>query len=220
MGVSSLIGLLIATSGCPFTDFLKPMVRFHLPFATEEETLWRATSTYLLAKYYLKKKGYDPEIELKGLSEIYENIGLVNVAIIKRLQAATEKDSTLNALVVLDVFATSLSLEVEEFWAENEHIFMPFLKSCIEKEEKKITSQFDSDPLLKLKAREVDLRAMENERKKEADQVKEEIDRAKLVQAKDLTEDKLEQNEDLANLRADTSIEKQLLANSFKNTKK
>ena len=88
------------------------------------------------------------------------------------------------------------------------------------KEEKKITSQFDSDPLLKLKAREVDLRAMENERKKEADQTKEEIDRAKLVQAKDLTEDKLEQNEDLANLRADTSIEKQLLANSFKNTKK
>jgi hypothetical protein len=138
MGVSSLIGLLIATSGCPFTDFLKPMVRFHLPFATEEETLWRATSTYLLAKYYLKKKGCNPEIELKGLSEIYENIGLVNVAIIKRLQAATEKDSTLNALVVLDVFATSLSLEVEEFWAENEHIFMPFLKSCIEKEEKKI----------------------------------------------------------------------------------
>jgi hypothetical protein len=137
MGDSSLIGLLIATSGGPFTDFLKPMVRFHLPFATEEETLWRATSTYLLAKYYLKKKGYNPEIELKGLSEIYENIGLVNVAIINRLQAATEKDSTLNALVVLDVFATSLSLEVEEFWAENEHIFMPFLKSWIKKEEKK-----------------------------------------------------------------------------------
>ena len=34
------------------------------------------------------------------------------------------------------------------------------------REEKKITSQFDSDPLLKLKSREVDLRAMENERKK------------------------------------------------------
>jgi hypothetical protein len=137
MGISSLIGLLIATSGCPFTDFLKPMVRFHLPFATEEETLWRATSTYLLSKYYLKSKGYNPEIELKGLSEIYENIGLVNVAIINRLQAATEKDSTLNALVVLDVFATSLSLDVEEFWTENENIFMPFLKSCIEKEEYK-----------------------------------------------------------------------------------
>ena len=40
------------------------------------------------------------------------------------------------------------------------------------KEENKITSQFDSDPLLKLKAREVDLRAMENERKKVADEKK------------------------------------------------
>jgi len=137
MGVTSLIGLLIATSGCPFTDFLKPMVRFHLPFATEEETLWRATSTYLLSKYYLKKKGYNPEFDLKGLSEIYEDIGVINVAIIKRLQAATEKDSTLNALVVLDAFASSLSLDAEEFWEENEHIFMPFLKSCIKKEEKK-----------------------------------------------------------------------------------
>ena len=88
------------------------------------------------------------------------------------------------------------------------------------KEEKKITSQFDSDPLLKLKSREVDLRAMENQRKKDADEAKTELDRAKLVQAKDLTEDKLEQNEDLANLRADTSIEKTMLANSFKNTQK
>ena len=40
------------------------------------------------------------------------------------------------------------------------------------KEEKKITSQFDSDPLLKLKSREVDLRAMENERKKDNDKHK------------------------------------------------
>ena len=40
------------------------------------------------------------------------------------------------------------------------------------KEENKITSQFDHDPLLKLKSREVDLRAMENERKKEAEQQK------------------------------------------------
>jgi hypothetical protein len=38
------------------------------------------------------------------------------------------------------------------------------------KEEKKITSQFDNDPLLKLKSREVDLRAMENERKKDNDE--------------------------------------------------
>ena len=76
------------------------------------------------------------------------------------------------------------------------------------KEEKKITSQFDSDPLLKLKAREVDLRAMENERKKEADQRKSELDRAKLVQAKDISEEKMDQNEKLAKLRAGVSLAK------------
>ena len=73
-------------------------------------------------------------------------------------------------------------------------------------EEKKITSQFDSDPLLKLKAREVDLRAMENERKKMADEKKSELDRAKLMQAKDIAEDKMDQNEKLAKLRAGVSL--------------
>ena len=76
------------------------------------------------------------------------------------------------------------------------------------KEEKKITSQFDSDPLLKLKAREVDLRAMENERKKEADQAKVENDRAKLMQAADIADEKLDQNEKLAKLRAGVSLAK------------
>jgi hypothetical protein len=76
------------------------------------------------------------------------------------------------------------------------------------KEEKEITSQFDSDPLLKLKSREVDLRAMENERKKEADEAKADLDRAKLVQARDIFDDKLEQNQDLAELRAGVSLAK------------
>ena len=80
------------------------------------------------------------------------------------------------------------------------------------KEEKKITSQFDHDPLLKLKSREIDLKAMENERKKEEMGAKISIDKAKLVQNKEITEDKLEQNEELSELRADTSLEKQRMA--------
>jgi hypothetical protein len=76
------------------------------------------------------------------------------------------------------------------------------------KEEKEITSQFDSDPLLKLKSREVDLRAMENDRRREADEAKADLDRAKLVQARDIFDDKLEQNQDLAELRAGVSLAK------------
>ena len=50
------------------------------------------------------------------------------------------------------------------------------------KEEKKITSQFDNDPLLKLKSREVDLRAMENERKRDNDEAQIDLARARLMQ--------------------------------------
>jgi hypothetical protein len=76
------------------------------------------------------------------------------------------------------------------------------------KEEKKITSQFDSDPLLKLKSREVDLRAMENERKKDYDKAQIDIAKARLMQQGDIAEDKMEQNEDLAKLRAGVSLAK------------
>jgi hypothetical protein len=76
------------------------------------------------------------------------------------------------------------------------------------KEEKRITSQFDSDPLLKLKAREVDLRAMENERKKDNDIAQQDLARARLMQQGDIADEKMEQNEKLAKLRAGVSLAK------------
>ena len=76
------------------------------------------------------------------------------------------------------------------------------------KEEKQITSQFDNDPLLKLKSREVDLRAMENERKKDNDKAQQDLARARLMQQGEIAEDKMEQNEDLAKLRAGVSLAK------------
>ena len=76
------------------------------------------------------------------------------------------------------------------------------------KEENKITSQFDSDPLLKLKSREVDLRAMENERKKQEDENRLALDKAKAMMDQGIAEEKLEQNEDLAKLRAGVSLAK------------
>ena len=86
------------------------------------------------------------------------------------------------------------------------------------KEEKSITSQFDHDPLLKLKSREVDLKAMENQRKEEETRARINLDKAKLVQNRDLTEEKLEQNEDLAQLRADTALAKSVMSAETKLT--
>ena len=84
------------------------------------------------------------------------------------------------------------------------------------RQEKEITSMLDSDPLIKLKAQELDLKAQDDFRKKEETEARINIDKSKLMQARDLTEQKLEQNEELAELRADTSLEKQAMANRAK----
>ena len=88
------------------------------------------------------------------------------------------------------------------------------------KEEKSITSQFDNDPIAKLRARELDLRAMDNERKKREGQEKINLDRMKTMMNQQTQDEKLDQNAQLAKLRADTSIEKTILSKSIPNVDK
>ena len=86
------------------------------------------------------------------------------------------------------------------------------------KEEKEVTSQFDHDPLLKLKQREVDLKAMDAERKSKEDEARLNLDKTKFLQGQQLDEAKLQQNEDLANLRADTAMAKSEMSAEVKLT--
>jgi len=83
-------------------------------------------------------------------------------------------------------------------------------------EEKKITSQFDNDPIAKLRSRELDIRAAENARKaKDADE-RLNLDKMRAMMNQMNQQEKLEQNEELANLRADTSINKTVLQAELK----
>jgi len=88
------------------------------------------------------------------------------------------------------------------------------------KEEKAITSQFDNDPIAKLRSRELDLRAMDNQRKKIEGQEKINLDRMKAMMNQQEHDDKLQQNEDLAKMRANTSIEKTILSKTMPNVDK
>ena len=83
-------------------------------------------------------------------------------------------------------------------------------------EENKIMGQFGSDPIAKLKARELDLRAMDDTAKREQAEQKINMEKSKQLMGQEQFDDKLEQNEDLAELRADTSIQKQEMANEVK----
>ena len=84
------------------------------------------------------------------------------------------------------------------------------------KEENEITGGYGGDPLMKLKARELDLRAMDNERKKEYDEDRIGLDTMKVMVGDQQHDEKLEQNEDLAHLRADVSLTKQRMADKSK----
>ncbi len=81
------------------------------------------------------------------------------------------------------------------------------------KEEKKVTSQFDHDPIAKLRSRELDIRAMDNEAKRREAEKRLNLENMKALMNQDIQETKIDQNEELAELRADTSIEKQEMAN-------
>ncbi len=83
------------------------------------------------------------------------------------------------------------------------------------KEEQKITSQFDNDPIAKLRSRELDLRAQENARKEKEANERMDLDKMKAMMNQQNQDEKLQQNEELAKLRADTSIEKTILGKTL-----
>jgi uncharacterized protein DUF6901 len=117
LALRSVMGLLAASSACPRVDFLKPMAHFHLPFSSEQETIYRVASSYLLAQYLRKGKGGKYDSGLEGLKAHYQELQEVNMAMAARIRhvGANMKmsDGTINALTLLDVFAQSVPLSID-----------------------------------------------------------------------------------------------------------
>ena len=76
-------------------------------------------------------------------------------------------------------------------------------------EEQKILTEYGGDPLLKLKSRELDIKARADEAKRAYDEGRISLDTMRAMQNQQQFDEKMEQNEDLAELRADTSLTKQ-----------
>ncbi|MGM0594547.1 MAG: DUF6901 family protein [Pseudomonadota bacterium] len=126
-GISALMGIITATSGCPHTVFFKPMARFHLPFANTEETFYRAASMYMLGQYYRWQAGKSVDLELEGLLAFYSRVATVNKGIADRLRAERREDGTVNAIVLLDMFVKSMPVLIEETLEELKPLFQPYI---------------------------------------------------------------------------------------------
>ena len=130
--------------------------------------------------------------ELQELMMMQQNPqAMVNPEMQVQLKMLTEKIESRKAVLIAEM--------MEEFM----------------KEEKKITSQFDNDPIAKLRSRELDLRARDDERKRKEGEEKLNLDKMRAMMNQMNVEDRLEQNEELSKLRANTSIQKTILSKTI-----
>lgn len=123
-GLSSIFGVIMATSDCPVMEFLKPMARFHLPFSTIEETTVRTASMYLLAQYFRFKDQPGMKFDFKTLEKHYANVQIVNEGLLRRINNVSSEDADKNAIIILHSLSQFLSMEIDYSLSGLESIFL------------------------------------------------------------------------------------------------
>jgi hypothetical protein len=126
-GLSSLLGLVMATSACPHTTFFRPMAYFHLPLANQEETLIRATSSFLLVQYFLSQGGGEHNLNLDELAKVYERIRVVNESLCKRIQSLNTRDASANAMVILHLLSCVMPWSFDQSLEQVRNLFQPVI---------------------------------------------------------------------------------------------
>jgi hypothetical protein len=125
--LSSLIGIIMVTSGCPIMNILRPMVRFHLPFSNIEETIFRSVGSYLIIQYFKHAAGKTTDWKLKKLIKAYEEIQTVNNGMAKRLYSVSEADANANAVVILDMLAKELPYSILDNLKDLQYLYQDFI---------------------------------------------------------------------------------------------
>lgn len=113
-GLISLLGILMATSGCPVMDKLRPMARTHLPFSSMRETLFRVISMCITSQHFRRRRGLESDFELNGLMEIYQDVERVNHGMSERMKEMYGADANINALVILNCLGRHTLLTLED----------------------------------------------------------------------------------------------------------
>lgn len=104
-GLSALLGLVMASSGCPILGRMKPMVETHLPFATADETIYRFLAMYLVAQYFAYRRGEPADWDLEELINYFEEVRMVNVSFCRRLKGIDHEGATIRAVALLEDMA-------------------------------------------------------------------------------------------------------------------
>ena len=125
--LASLMGLIMASSGCPRTAVFRPMARFHLPFSSESETAYRVASMYLVAQQFKARNGDAADFKLENLESVYRGVHAVNRGMAQRLRAASRQDAIVNAIVLLDVYSSLVPVAIHDILDEVKPAFTALL---------------------------------------------------------------------------------------------
>lgn len=131
-GIRSMMGLVMATSGCPLLDKLRPMAYLHQPFATMEETLFRSLSSYLVAQFLRLTREESYQFELEGVRQLFHDITQTNERFAKRIQSIGGRDANINALLGLDATVKIGGMSMDEEWLKKiEPLFAGFTRPSL-----------------------------------------------------------------------------------------
>ena len=107
--LSALMGLILATSACPILSRMRPLANTHQPFSTDTEMVYRLASMHLFECFL---EGKTPD--LRELSGFFADLDTLNAAFAARIKRATERDASVNALVVLHARSMVASMSLEK----------------------------------------------------------------------------------------------------------
>ncbi len=113
-GLNSMLGLRMATSGCPLLGKLRTMATFHVPFSSSNETLYRTVSAYLTQQFFIYKENGTPDWDLAGLKNFYEDLEQLNQAFSLRIRSIDRNDAVSNAIIIFFSASVIVADSIEE----------------------------------------------------------------------------------------------------------
>jgi len=126
--LKSLYGLIMASGACPILSRMKSLAHHHLPFATLEETVHRLIGNYLITQYLHQHDGTaEPDWELKGVEQLYSELKVVNLALMKRIRQASKEDASVNAMQTFVSISSIVEMGVEDVINK----MMPMLRKAL-----------------------------------------------------------------------------------------
>jgi hypothetical protein len=119
----AVLGLIMASSGCPILAELRAMAVFHLPFSNHTETIYRTTANHLLKQFFAARRGETPDYKLDKLRKLYADLEELNHAFFGRIKAAAKEDANLNAVTHLLAMSMLVTASMDEGLVELESFF-------------------------------------------------------------------------------------------------